>query len=178
MLRKSLVVITATLLFSVGFMGQSSEVKTVSKPSFTFRIEVSCTNQTLKNEIESYLKRELRAVGDVKVVGKNDFAQYYLNLEVAYAAIGISQNLAIAYVLTENAYKWGFLKPYLSDKRIADLQKQMGDTEGIVPITERVFIHNKLVIYNPAWQKLPDVCKKIVIDYDVNLLEPIRESRQ
>lgn len=176
MFRKTLLTITATLLLGFCFTGQSSEVKPLSPKTFTFNVEVSCMiNQTLKNEIESYIKRELRALGDVKIVSKNDYSQYHLRLEVLYLNI---ETVAISYVLTESIFRMAFLRPYLSKKQITDIQHKIADTEGMFRHNDIVFIDSKLISYYPSWQKLPDICKKIVIDYDVNLLEPIRESRQ
>lgn len=42
------------------------------KPQFKVKLEVSC-NDEIKNEIYSYLSRELRSLGDVVLVDSNEY---------------------------------------------------------------------------------------------------------
>ena len=83
------------------FGWQPSESETTPKKSafkgFAIIVEVSGANLHDKNEIESYLKSELRRLGDVEI--NKEYATHYLFIKAIYTDVGV---MAISYVFAEN----------------------------------------------------------------------------
>ena len=55
-------------------------------PKFWVNVKVTCDDAMLVSEIESYLKRELRSLGDVKISNSNDHVLSVVVVENRYRA--------------------------------------------------------------------------------------------
>ena len=64
-----------TLLFSIAFTGEKTHAQVPHK--FRVYVGVSCDDENTKTLIQSKIKRELRSLGDVFIVGSDD-ARYIL----------------------------------------------------------------------------------------------------
>lgn len=171
-MRNVLIFLLSIVIFIVCFAGQLSQSQ-VETEKFHFVIHVSCLHETTKNEIESYVKRELRKLGDVEI--NKDYA-YTHGLDIQAHKNLIAGTTSISFVLVEYVETIQSLKPYLPEKQLMEIRMQMiavGDSNGISP----TYIESRLRIHNPQWQELSDICKEVIVDYDVKYLEKIREKR-
>ena len=127
------------------FAGQPSESKPTPEKSaykgFAFIVEVSGPIEKTKNEIESYLKSELRRLGDVEI--NKGYATHYLYIDTVYS--DLKGNMAISYVFLENQvteliYKGRHLVTYNSDwQKLSDVCKDIIidiDVHFLEPIRE------------------------------------------
>ncbi len=169
-MRNVLIFLLSTMIFIVFFTGQLSQSQ-VETEKFHFVIAVSCLHETTKNEIESYVKRELRKLGDVEI--NKDYA-YTHGLDIhAYKNL-ITGTTSISFILVEYFDRIQSLKPYLPEKQLEAIRIQMIAAGDHNP---PIYIESRLRIHNPQWQELSDICKEVIVDYDVKYLEKIREKR-
>lgn len=54
------------------------------------------------------------------------------------------------------------------------MQMAAGGNPNVILVT---YIESKLRTHNPQWQELSDICKEVIVDYDVKYLEKTREKR-
>ena len=97
------VIFFVIVIVAVFFAGQPSESEPTYKhgkaafKEFAIIVEVSGAILHDKNEIESYLKSELRRLGDVEI--NKEYATHYLFIKAEYTSVGV---MAISYVFAEN----------------------------------------------------------------------------
>ena len=91
------------LIMSVSF-GDSQQNETEPPSKLEVHVDVNCDNSTLKYVMESYIKRELRSLGDVEIAD-NMFNQFSLQIIVMQAE-------TVAGVRTENIFA-----TYIAHKR-------------------------------------------------------------
>ena len=136
------------LFLSVVFTGETPHAQVPSK--FKIYVSVSYDDEHIKSLIQSYIKREIRSLGDVLVVGRDD-AQYFLSIvaiERTYRETGRKSGaIAFAYMFTKKtpAGDYYFPELWVAINDITDLEKS---------------------------------CKSIVVGIDTSTLEPIRELFQ
>ena len=170
-MRNVLIFLLSIVIFIVCFAGQLSQSQ-VETEKFHFVIQVSCQHETTKNEIESYVKRELRKLGDVEI---NKNYAYTHGLDI-HAQNFTTKTKAISFVLVEYFDAIQPLKPYLSENQLLEIRLQMA-AAGNPNVTSAAYVESRLRIHNPQWQELSDICKEVIVDYDVKYLEKIREKR-
>ena len=79
-MRKILALTTVSAILMFGFIGQAADDR------FRFKVDVSvtCDDENIKSAVESYIKRELRALRDVDIVPKFDDKTFLLNEDATY----------------------------------------------------------------------------------------------
>lgn len=171
-MRNVLIFLLSTVIFIVFFAGQLSQSQ-VETEKFHFVVRVSCLHEATKNEIESYVKRELRKLGDVEI---NKDYDYTHGLDIHAHKNFTAGTTAISFVLVEYSDAIQPLKPYLSENQLLEIRIQMaaGGNPNVILVT---YIESRLRTHNPQWQELSDICKEVIVDYDVKYLEKIREKR-
>ena len=97
------VCIIGVCIISAAFLTrQSSESKPIYKKRvydrFAFVVEVNCIFEKTKDEMESYLKSELRRLGDVEI--NKEYATHHLYIDTI--PTNWNGNMAISYVFLEN----------------------------------------------------------------------------
>ena len=169
-LRALLVVLF--LMMSVGFTGaqqteKSAEKKNISPPKFRVQVRVS---EDLKTEAESYIKRELRSLGDVEVTDM--LAHYELSV------------IILEHISKSSGTKTGQIScSFLGVKRFDVLgltsklpSEQFSDV--FVATSDLYYYPNLFVlIINGERTKLKQLCQEIVANFDTKLLEPDRQKR-
>ena len=148
--RNILLFVGLTLLFSVAFTGEKTHAQAPHK--FKVHVSVSCADENTKSLIQSYIKRELRSLGDVLIIGRDD-AQYILTilvLELTYKATGKKTgNIAMSSTFLTKA------------RRSAGL-----------------FYYPCIGLNKGSTRDLDRICQEYVADLDTSELEPIRELFQ
>ena len=145
-----------------------------SSPKFQVDVEVSCDNSVLASEIESYLNRELRSLGDVEIVD-NRFNEYYLSLlviENSYESGQKTGEVTIAIL--------GLLS--IDRKKIFALQKNydipaevFADATFDAVFGYRNDCHFRLM--TRSLQNIKLTCEQIVAGFDTEMIEPERQKR-
>ena len=139
-----------------------------SKPRFSVRLKISAQGD-MKSEIESYISRELRSLGDVYLVD-NDEA-YRIGI-IAFELIntgGRKDGYAVTALIT-STFPTDLLATVLSSHGVSkDGVKTWRD---IADEHERV---ERFILDTCGRSDLRKVCEQIVIDFDTKILEPIRK---
>ena len=165
-----------TVISVVFFTGQPIQSQ-VEPEKFHFYVEVSCPNETTKNEIESYVKRELRKLGDVEI-NRGSFYTHSLYIKAIYTGF-FTGDISISFILIEMVEIEQILSDYvgfLSEKEFKRIEELL-HPNGLRPLPVPMYKGSELVAHNLKTQELSDVCKNIIVTFDVNYLEPIREKR-
>jgi hypothetical protein len=137
-----------------------------AEPKIRVVVSVGSDSDSSKAEIESYVKRELRSIGDVEIVEKNANAELAL-VEVEINSGGSVIGYAISSVGTVKAPLEYFRKA------LGDLDKDR--REALLEnfsATEIVNMHS--ISYTP-FRELKTYCSKIVASFDSGVLERIRK---
>lgn len=150
MFRKIAVTIFAVTIFFFLAFGLSIESPVAdAAEKYKVSVGVSVDDENTKTFIESHIKRELRSLQDVAIVGFED-ARYKIDIvavELTYKATGrksgaiaIGYNFLIKHYLTDNAY----YEPILG-------------------------------VQTSSTDELDTMCKSIITTFNIYILEPARE---
>ena len=148
------------LLMSVGFTGAQNN----DQPKFAVQVLV---NGDLESEAESYLKRELRSLGDVEITDM--FGGYGLSvviIEHKYKSSGTKTGqISCAYL---------GLKRFPFPNLISKLPREHFDT--VFDATRNLYYFPNLFFLNTNRERaeLKQLCQEIVTEFDTDLLEPDR----
>ena len=145
-----------------------------SPPKFQVDVHVSCDNSILKSEIESYLNRELRSLGDVEIVDN-------------------SSEHALSVIVIEETYVGGEKKGTVSLAVLGLLRinpKQLFSLQKIYDIPAEVFVDATFdavfgyrrnyffqLIVNIQKNNVKRTCEEIVAGFDTDMIEPERQKR-
>jgi hypothetical protein len=133
-----------------------------AKYSTTIKLEITAPDR-IKNEVQSYMNRELRALGDVTLV--DDHPSWEIRVDVMEITTrGIRSGYAFAFVVTEPLYL-DFLKGANCD------QKAKSRITNLMENTERL-----LAFGNRVSPNIESACKKLVADFDSTTLETDRKT--
>ena len=150
------------LLMSVGFTGAQNNAQS------KFAVKVSVTaNDDIKGEVESYLKRELRSLGDVEVTDWGyDYVLKVIILEHTYKSSGNKTGqISCAYLGLKKFsvidFAWKFPKEY---------------HDTVIETTSYLFHGSDtfVLVINRERAELKQLCQQIVAEFDTKLLEPYR----
>ncbi|MCE2399499.1 hypothetical protein J4G08_01285 [Candidatus Poribacteria bacterium] len=154
-------------------------------------VEISCSDNTTKSLIESYIKRELRSLGDIELVDRKD-AKWILSLIVIPHTSKTTGNktgrtsIAIMrlYQFTcDTAIHEGIIKFVEAYDKVIwkdfgkDCFSKMKEISN--DIVRPVYNDPDLaLIVNIENNDLHNTCKEIVAEFDVEDLEPRRKNHQ
>ncbi len=157
---------------------QSSNAPNVPK-KFDVRVDLTSEDESTKNLIESYIKRELRSLQDVNIIPEKIYATYILALVIAeptYEASGRKTgSIAISYVFKEKFSAYKELIPYLIKEcpKLEDASKQLAIRLKTINLD---IVHNHGVSTSST-EDVTKLCKGIVADFDIEVLEKQRAKR-
>ena len=138
---KKICMLILLITCSMGFTGQPIQSQEAPE-KFHFYVEVSCQHQTTKNEIESYVKRELRSLGDVEVNKKDYGYTHGLHIQAHWDLF--TGKTSISFILVEYIERVQFLRPYLSEKKLEEIKDQIMSAEGLYQIEVPTLIRAKI----------------------------------
>ena len=153
------------LLLSLGFTGAQQGERLPTK----FRVYVEVSG-ALKTEAESYLKRELRSLGDVEII---DMGGVYdlsvVIIESKYKSSGTKTG--------QISYTYMGLKRFNPFNLTAKLPREHFDT--VFDATSNLYYFPEMygIGINKERTELKQLCQKIVADFDTKLIEPDRQKR-
>jgi len=153
-------------------IGNSSEFNHLkfSKETFRVAVIVSCEDKNLKEYIESHIKRELRAIGDVVIV--LDKPQTTINIVAIknkIENIDIGYSMAVTIVKTVDlSFLNNFYKP------ISETVSEM--TPYVFADTLQAF--ETMYILSGPVSELPSQCSELIASFDLEVLETTRQSKQ
>lgn len=163
-MRKGLYIIIVVALFPFTSFARGL-------PPFSGRVSVSVNaNENIKGEIESYISRELRSLGDIIVTDNNP--RWVLNI----VALEVS---------TKGGYKSGvllsivILEPFDSSllmDLVGDKNKQNKQLIYVMTLDLYSFSGHWLRVGAP--EDLRKICNAIVADFDTEYIKPARDSWQ
>ena len=135
-------------------------------PKIGVAVNVTAGN-TIKGEIESYIKRELRALNDI------DLYSIDPDYEISLVAIEPGEIVAISVLVVSKTDYTKFINRNLSSKNIdSKTREDLIQTLGTKKLVESHSLASNSV------HRLAELCKSIVGDIDVSVFEPEREVRK
>lgn len=168
---KKILTLTTVTILTFGFIGQAADDE---DNRFKVDVNVTCKDENTKAAVESYIKRELRALRDVDIVTKfdktslinsllNKDATYFLDIVVVKRIVGYS----IAYC---------YYRRIAPPPRLDHISGQVRDyLRGVELLAVSPPI---LGIETGPTDSLKTMCERIVVNFDTGLLEFIRERRR
>lgn len=153
------------LLMSVSFTGAQNN----SQSKFIVRCVVNANEEGIKSEVASYLKRELRSLGDVVItedIWNYDYKLDIIILHPKYKSSGTkAEQISCAYL--------GIKRFRVSDLA-SKLPREHFDT--VFGATWQLYSYPELFILEVGRERteLKQLCQEIVAEFDTKLLEPDR----
>ena len=159
---KKVLMLVVMAVFVFGFIGQAADIR------FRVYVSVSC-DENIKAAIESYVKRELRALQDVDITTKFKDASYFLEMIVGEAT---SNDRKVGYITIAYCYYQRFPPP--------SLYSISGRTEAMKRYIQNVekfaFAEPGLASVEGGRDNLKRMCEAVVVKFDTKLLELARKA--
>ncbi len=147
---------------------------------FVIAVHVECSDKITKDLIESYIKRELRSFSDVKIFRADGNLSHtheliLLAIETKSKITGNKTgNIIISAVFTESIRLLNILEPHLPVGTQMDIWRLIY-RDKVLPDRYSNVINN--IVYFTETNESHDACKKIVANFDTDVLEKAREKR-
>lgn len=189
-MRNTAIYVMLVLLYTITFSGQSAETPENQKPQFRVHVSVTCADATTKSMIESHIKRELRSLGDVELVNKDDATWKIVLIAIPLKSnrnkIGVTSITVMRLYkhTAESSIKMALLE-YMDtyetslspESKLTRMNKmeEIAEKWGSFPTYNDP---NLELILNIKDNDLPNTCKEIVAKFDVEELERSRELQR
>ena len=170
----------AIATFVLVFIGQAADVR------YKVYVDVQCKDEDTKAFVESHIKRELRALQDVDIGGGIPIPRIFILVivdEIKYMSGRTTGLIAISYAFVESFADYFMDEYVIPDKRgdaLARLYKSLD--EYVIPDKRGTALEDlwdayrlpHLNLMTCSKPILDEACKKIVVKFDTNVLEPLR----
>ena len=173
---KNMYMFLLLIICSIGFTGRPIQSQVAPEQHrYAVAVTTTCDNESTKNLIESYIKRELRNLGDVRLTNIED-------------ALYVIQIVALPLKSELTGHETGYISlayTFLIEERsfitIKDILRTMVREEELTKFDAIVKIPGKC--YSPPylaaayWKKddIDKLCRDIVATFDIKTLEPVRQ---
>lgn len=145
----------------------AQDLTTLAPWSAKVKLDVSAEPKSFHDEIESYLARELRSLGDVSVVDeKEEYRIEVVAIQEQFRS-GRSASVAIS-VVVNRPWNWSMFEGFLSG--VSEQNKKF--LEGFQDLALQLYHH----LYSGNMDDVPDICRKIVVELDARSFEPGRKD--
>ena len=176
---------------SICFTGEPVAVD-IENTKFNVHVKVSCDDDTTKAVIESSIKRELRSLGDIELVGEEN-ATWILSLAAIAHRYKSSGNktgntsIAIMRLYKHTAQAaitvalFDYQDAFKKDLSLDDFPSRYGKVQEIAKKHGSFPTYNYPdlgLIVNIESNNLSNTCKEIVAEFDVEAIEPSREQHR
>lgn len=169
-----------SIFIAIFFTGQPIKSQ-VAPNKFKVSVVVTCDDNITKGKIESFIKRELRSLGDVTINNYTpDYFIFLTVLEPTYVSTGTKTgNIIVSSVCIKNYSLFKSIDYYLPNVNV--VKEHFGEiidkSQNInaPPIFYKHYINN-LVNFDRT-QNLQNICEGIVANFDTGALEPERLKR-
>ena len=182
-------IICLLVMISVYFTGEPTYApQDIPDRKFEVLVNVTCSDDITRTLIESYIKRELRSLGDVEIVDKEDPERILTLVAIAHTSTSGNKtgDTSIAVMrASKSTYRFNILDALIDYQQT--FEKDLSDAERNSRFRKMVEIakeHDSSPAYyypdlslvvNIKDKDLQNTCKKIVAKFDVKDLEPIRK---
>ena len=163
---KKILTLTTTAILIFGFIGQAADDR------FKVYVSVTSDDENIKAAVESYIKRELRALRDVDIVAKYGDATCFLKILAGEdeSRAGTKLGYTIAYCYYE---RFSFSPPFLGN-----ISGDTSNVKSYVRIVEKFAFYDPLLgVVGGGTNDLKELCERVVVKFDTYLLELIRKQR-
>lgn len=173
-------IFTLLTAFSVIWFSEEPIQSQDSTPKFPVYVDITCKDINTKATIQSYIKRELRSLGDVEIVVDKEKGLRVLHivaLEGEYEVSGRKTGgMAVAYMFLQKR-GLSIFEMLVSDISDEKMKKSIRD---FVELYERHgnYMEPQLGVMTDDTKDVEGLCKSIVINFDTKQLEPAREILQ
>ena len=159
-MRKRLTFSAVSMVLLFIFIGQAAD-----RPRFKVSIDITCLDANIERFVESHIKRELRALGDVDIVEydpkTNDFGFFILAI-----AAGKPLEIVVIDVL---------LYDFFSDNEFQELMVMQDRPEDFrTAVNLYLLSRASPSLYIERINSLNNLCKEIILKFDIKKLEPLR----
>ena len=183
-------IICLLVVISVYFTGEPTYApQDIPDRKFEVRVNVTCSDDITRTLIESYIKRELRSLGDVEIVDKKDPERILTLVAIAHTSTSGNKigNTSIAVMRASkrsclpdilNAlmdYRQTFEKDLPAGEHGSRSHK-MGEIAEEHDSSPAYYYPDLSLVVNITDKDLQNRCKEIVAKFDVKDLEPIRKK--
>jgi len=180
---KKLIYIILMLLFvatlTAPFLVSAKTIKTTKemikeieeeKYSTTVQVVVSCDDKDLKTKIESYVKRELRSLGDVTIVEED--AEWIISITALYRTTIMDTKVGFAMSTV-------FVKPFGKCNWYETIHNSLESNENTLAIamlesyaTQEAGLYRGNILNVGTLERVKSSCEGLVVDFDTGHLEP------
>ena len=147
------------------------------------RVSVACSDEHTKQSINSYVKRELRSLGGVKIVEQDERWGIHIRAIKGKSKSGRHLNYAMGYTFTERISKYiseSVIRTFIEHSdifhkdNIDDLDKWLeGPIKWLEGPIKRYIISGLQV---GGTDSLRELCEDLVVDFDTDILEPTKQE--
>ena len=165
---KKVLMLVVMAVFVFGFIGQAADIR------FRVYVIVQCENENIRAAVESYVKRELRALQDVDITTKFEFedATYFLAIVAGEAKLSDGRKTGYTTIAYCFFQRLGFPPP--------PLDFISGQTEAVkryIQNVEEFAFDAPTVGYVVGFRDdLKRLCERIVVSFDTDMLDPDRKA--
>lgn len=162
-----------SLIFAVCFTGHLTESQVVPD-NLSVSVHVTCDNEITEDLTESYIKRELRSLGDVAISDLGDYQLVVLVIAPEFISgqktgqIVISSTFVKVYRLASILY---YYAPSFYSENAEAIGKK-ASKEDAPPLFYDHYVNNYVVVTKTT--HLQNTCKDIVAKFDTDVLEKER----
>ena len=141
------------------------------------RVFVSCDDEPAKQSLNSYVKRELRSLGDVEIVEQEEEWTIYIVVIKEHSKSGTHLGYVVGYTFTEMTPKYilaSMIDSFLENPDLYKHYKDNKDEWQTGPI--RKYVTSGVLSYGR--EGLKRIGESLVVHFDSDCLEPARQSDQ
>ena len=159
-----IIIILLSLFFNFSTVLSQSEKK------ISFRVKVKITaDYEIENSVKSYLKRELRDLGDIILTDQNPDWELSFIAIIGKTLSGYKSGIFMSMVALET-YKPAAVDHLLTQWRINDKIK-----EDVKRLTIGLYSFSNHVVRIGSEQDIKSMCSSLIANFDTNNLEPRRK---
>ena len=171
-MKKVCLLLLITAICVVGFTGKPSQSQVQDGQDQKFRVHVSvtCDDESLKNSVESHIKRELRSLGDViiDIVGLDTYKIHVVLVEPTYKNTGTKTgNVSIAVLFLRRFDSRPLLNKYVKAGFKGDAAFETISLYHFKPEGLRVAYWTR--------NNIKQYCQELVANFDIQMLEKARQ---
>ena len=173
-----LFILSFAIVPSASEQGDEDSIKKLENASYEtkVRVLVSCDDEETKRSINSYVKRELRSLGGVKIVEQGEEWRISIITIRTKSKSGKFRGYAMGYTFIEITDR------YMSESAIKTLiehsdvfhKDNIGDIDMWLQVPIQKYITSGL--YLDDTDSLRSMCEDLVVYFDTDILEPAKQA--
>ena len=140
------------------------------------RVSVTCSDEHTKQSINSYVKRELRSLGGVKIVEQDEQWGIHIIAIKGKSKSGRHLHYAMGYTFTERTSKYISESVIRTFIELTDIfhKDNIDDLDKWLESPIKRYISSALQV--GGTDSLRELCEDLVVDFDTAILEPAKQE--